>query len=490
MTCNCGSPNCNGGCGQCNPAGHLVPQPFYKDAKVCKQDHTQNIIVNQYALGLEVASSWNIPGCGASASLSVPGTTSAPIGAFIWNRAFGYFEIVGFDANTQIISVQNPCIANNLAPGSQVPSCTIFTISPPPCCADIDQTGVFLKYDFTAPADGQCTDITLTSEIGLSTNNQVEIGSGIYNLSAIKANNVVTICNDGNGITPGTPVIAQNAAGQYQYPIGIIFTNPCTLDPVTLGTVIICDGSGQSKLTGASVGSPLVLSNLDGTAAYDDTFLPDIDANIQNGTSLWGGISTGSANAQVIAPSPLPPAYVPGITIRFQAGFTNTGAMTIQWGALGVINVQNADGSMNPGDILAGGVYVITYVAAGVFRLGNTQPYPNDTWVPTYTPLGGGTFGGTTTYIASYFVSGKKCEIILSVTGTIGGTVNAIRINAPLTAANPMVTSAMRFLIDTEVDLVGEAFFFDANTIEVSAQLSNLTAGVNSLYINFSYLLP
>lgn len=294
------------------PGASLTPQPFYVAAGSCPEDHTKNIYVNQYAYGIEIQSAWNIPVCGGAAILSVPGAFAVSIGSYIWNANFGYFKVISFDAVAQQISIENPCFADNLPAGTEVPACTTFVIGPPPCCEDIGQNGVFVKYDFTAPDVDDCIDITLTSVDGLIVGNNVQIGSGIYKLNEIKANNVVTICNEGEGITPGTPVIAQNVSGQYQYPVIQLSVNACLQDSVTEGIVIVCSEDGMVPLTGATTGQSLMLDNVDGTASYGDPLAPlacgvitNIAANnVGTISGTIGPLSVNSNNATITVINP------------------------------------------------------------------------------------------------------------------------------------------------------------------------------------------
>jgi hypothetical protein len=53
-------------------------------------------------------------------------------------------------------------------------------------------------------------------------------------------------------------------------------------------------------------------------------------AQIQDGAIIWCGTSGGSANAQTLTPSPAIAAYAAGQMFRFIAGFTSTGALTLQ----------------------------------------------------------------------------------------------------------------------------------------------------------------
>lgn len=58
-------------------------------------------------------------------------------------------------------------------------------------------------------------------------------------------------------------------------------------------------------------------------------------AQIQDGAIIWCGTSGGSANAQTLTPSPAISAYAAGQMFRFIAGFTSTGALTLQVNGLG-----------------------------------------------------------------------------------------------------------------------------------------------------------
>jgi hypothetical protein len=97
-----------------------------------------------------------------------------------------------------------------------------------------------VAVSFTAPAEDMPTDITLTSTTGLTAGDTIQIGTGFYFLSAIKPNNVITIVNRGEGIVPGTPVVAQDANGEFQYCISTISENPCDRDLEVCGTVLAC----------------------------------------------------------------------------------------------------------------------------------------------------------------------------------------------------------------------------------------------------------
>jgi hypothetical protein len=73
---------------------------------------------------------------------------------------------------------------------------------------------------------------------------------------------------------------------------------------------------GGNKITNVAVGT----SNTDAITV----------GQLQNGAIIWCGTSGGSANAQTLTPSSAITTYVAGQMFRFIAGFTSTGALTLQ----------------------------------------------------------------------------------------------------------------------------------------------------------------
>jgi hypothetical protein len=80
------------------------------------------------------------------------------------------------------------------------------------------------------------------------------------------------------------------------------------------------------------------------------------------GPGLAGGTSTGSANVHALTLSSAP-TLVRGLTVTFTAGYSNTGAITLDVNSTGVITVKKGAGrdDLAAGDILAGGIYTVYY---------------------------------------------------------------------------------------------------------------------------------
>lgn len=281
------------GCNRCSSTPcSCGPQPYYTQIEMCPEDNCQKIYVNQFTFAVCPTDSWNIPSCGASAWLTVDGVQNVSIGSFIWGATYGYFEVIGI--NTGQIQISNPCFESNAAPGTQVPACYCFVVTADPTVSIAQQDGVFVAYDFVAPGNGDCLDIILTGAITGGAGDNIQIGAGIYLISEIKPNNVITICNEGDGITPGTPVIALDASGRYQYPVTVLSQNPCNEDPIELGTVIVCEDLVQHKLTGGTIGHVLTLTNTTtGEAEYADSGVTALTVRVDTLEDEVAGLSSG-----------------------------------------------------------------------------------------------------------------------------------------------------------------------------------------------------
>lgn len=91
---------------------------------------------------------------------------------------------------------------------------------------------------------------------------------------------------------------------------------------------------------------------------------------LQSGVPFWGGVTGGTANAQTLSLTPAPTAYVDGLTIRFRAGNSVTGAATLDVNGLGAITIKKNStlADLVAGDLDANIVAEVIY-QGGVFRL-------------------------------------------------------------------------------------------------------------------------
>ncbi len=142
--------------------------------------------------------------------------------------------------------------------------------------------------------------------------------------------------------------------------------------------------------------------------------------------ALDGGTSTGSADAQIITIGTAPTLEV-GLNITFTAGYTNTGAMTIDADSTGVKDVRSGKNrdALAAGDVVAGGVYTVYYdgtyyvlvPSAGCIPLpsrwlGHKAAYIQDRQEPlTYMPASGINWFmyGATAGVPEYFAVEGDC---------------------------------------------------------------------------------
>lgn len=105
---------------------------------------------------------------------------------------------------------------------------------------------------------------------------------------------------------------------------------------------------------------------------YGTTSVPSARSDVpslgqlQDGTIFYGGTSGGSANAQTLTLAPPTTTYATAQRYSFKAGFTNTGATTINIDGLGAKSVTLQDGvtALLGGEITAGGTYNLQYDGA------------------------------------------------------------------------------------------------------------------------------
>jgi hypothetical protein len=116
---------------------------------------------------------------------------------------------------------------------------------------------------------------------------------------------------------------------------------------VTLNTnPVPLDAAGRAIIYGVG-GYRTVLKDVLGNTIWDVvTDEPASALDVQNNVLTWGGTSGGGANAQTLTFAGLiPSVYQAGQRYQFKAGFTNSGACTLNVNGLGAKNVYKTSGS-------------------------------------------------------------------------------------------------------------------------------------------------
>ena len=250
---------------------------------MCPEDNERTVIVNRISGVLKTLAGSCMPACGQRVRIVFQDVAEVPIGAWLWASGVGYLEITGFNPITQEIELLNLCPTNcagQAAAGSPILACTLFAVQAPLCSATSGGTNSIFPYlnsGFTAPAVGNCIDVTVTNVNGLAVNKNVSLNNGIYRISAIKSATVITICNDGSGLVPGTVVNYQDAAGNLIVPVVLIDTNPCLNDPIFSGVPLSCDVGITARLFGTENNQVLVWNNITHRANFRTLGIPVLD---------------------------------------------------------------------------------------------------------------------------------------------------------------------------------------------------------------------
>lgn len=273
-------------CGTGQPA---TPAPYYECSSQCEESHCQEIVYNYYSASICTTYAFNMPTLGETVNAYFLGVKVLPVGAYLWHEDFGYLEVTSFNNQTGQATLLNNGNDGNAAAGTNIPACTCFVIAPPPCCElNPDPSTPYLAENFTAPADGDCTTITVTSVSGLSVGGQITIATGIYVLDEILTPTTIVICNEGDGLPAGTVVQAKNGAGQFQYPIISISVSPCSdsATPSSTGSIVVCSSGSTTTLDGATVGMVPVLTDATTNEVQFDVPPCTASSNVSSGSVL------------------------------------------------------------------------------------------------------------------------------------------------------------------------------------------------------------
>lgn len=229
----------------------------------CEEDHTQEIVINNFSSTVKTTDAFNFPAVGQTAEVKLVNTTSLIPGQILWNQGIGRLHVVSYDAETRKVVLTNlgdSCTENPAAVGQLIPSCTEFAVGVPECNGGgvgAVTAGPFLAADFVAPGNGNCQTAKVTSIIGLAINDIVSIASFLYRIDQIIDTETIVLCDEGDGAPLGQVIEWDpNCDDVPDVPIlPISGDNPCSKPPVNMGQLVICDGSSQlTTMAGSQTG--------------------------------------------------------------------------------------------------------------------------------------------------------------------------------------------------------------------------------------------
>jgi len=123
---------------------------------------------------------------------------------------------------------------------------------------------------------------------------------------------------------------------------------------------VVLDSAGRASIYGSGLFRQIVKDSLDNTIS--DQVVGFNDLTVSEEIQRYGGTSGGSANSQTLTPSTPITAYSTGVIWLFQAGFTNTGQMTIAISGLSALAVKTRAGfRVNAGVVKSGRWYEVVY---------------------------------------------------------------------------------------------------------------------------------
>lgn len=216
MACGCTSYTGSCGCSSCSQ---------YNCSSVCG--------------ALYVSTSFNIPACDATATITVPKLKNLQLNSYLWHPTYGYYKVDSFNALTGQVVISNPCFDGNSVAGTIVPACTNFIVTDPPLSANL----VFTTDEaWIVPACGANVTVTSPELADIIVGSQ--IWSPLYGYYEVVSYNTTTFelvlknnCVAGNTTVGGTVL----AGAQF-----IIAANPVA-DADTTWTPVVT-GSGAMTI--------------------------------------------------------------------------------------------------------------------------------------------------------------------------------------------------------------------------------------------------
>lgn len=261
----CATRNCSCGCSPCQCQGAVTaqPTPYYNSAKSVQECHVSQVIQQTFITSVSTGKAFNMPSCGVSVTILLPGVQKLQVGGYLWNATYGYLYIVSFDVVTSKVVVTNECQLSNAAPGTLIPACTQFNVVDPPyeSPGGCEGDGVYVTADFVVPDVGALTNVSVTTLEGIVVNGSVQISTGVFTVVAIVDGHTITIENNGLGGLPGSTISAKDINGNCVAPITPFSENPCDNNPVSTGSLVVCSNGSPTTLDATILGQVPVCVN-------------------------------------------------------------------------------------------------------------------------------------------------------------------------------------------------------------------------------------
>lgn len=192
--------------------------------------------------------------------------------------------------------------------------------------------------------------------------------------------------------------------------------------------------------------------------------------------------TAGTANAQTLTARSAFAALDTGLIVGFKAGFTNTGAATLNVNALGAKAIRKVtpggESALAAGDITANGLFLVIYDAAANAAAG--------AWM-LINPAAIASLGAANTFTASQTVSQAAASLVnltnTTATPPLDTILGEVRFNGMDSLGNATLYGAMRGLVADNTD-ASEDGKIDFRTIAAGVAGVKLTIGAGLYTVN------
>jgi hypothetical protein len=320
-------------------------------------------------------------------------------------------------------------------------------------------------FRITNAADGVgAQDLATVSQLTGATNSPV--WGGTFGGTA----NVVTIT-----LTPA--LSAYGTGGIYiEGIVGNTNTGNVTVNVNGLGAIQVLKNVNQQLEPGDWTAGQAVQIVYDGT--YFRNLSPVYGLLSQNGSAIWGGNSTGTANAQTVTTTP---TFTPiiGTVVRWNATYSNTtNSPTLSVNGVTGTIVQNDLDLVTPGQIR--GAFIYETIWSGAHWIMLSPPF--GTVTQTGSSIFGSDTGGVNTIVVTLFPAvvnlqeGATYRILVANTNTGAVTIDVNGLGAiALTKLSNVALAAGDILADSIIEVS-----YDGTQFQLLSGLGNTVTTVNT----------
>lgn len=228
--------------------------------------------------------------------------------------------------------------------------------------------------------------------------------------------------------TNGQPV---NGGKIYTYDAGTLNARTTWTDvgkATPAANPIVLDANGKAQIYADGAYKFVIKTSADVTLyTYDNLLFV-----LEDGTTQYGGTSSGGANTYSVSTSPATTSYVAGQRVTFKAHQTNTSSVTVNVNSVGSVALNKLDGvtALAANDILQNGIVDMVHDGTRfVFNSPVTDQSSSRAW--------GGTSGGSANAqtislspAITAYSAGQVFRFIAGFTNTSGTTLNVNSVGA------------------------------------------------------------